>query len=67
MSFYASTEDNSVRVESRGNRSILHARCQKINGEYVDSELDLDNYLGNHNGVFTLILQSLSPLQNVKS
>jgi hypothetical protein len=45
MSFHYSAED--IRVEDN---HILKARLQRADGEWEDSEIDLNNFLGNDNG-----------------
>ncbi len=47
MSFHSSS--SNIRVDDG---HILRASVRNNNGEQVDSELDLNNYLGNNNGRF---------------
>ncbi|KAL7276436.1 hypothetical protein RUND412_000575 [Rhizina undulata] len=42
----------SSREISLQNDHILVAQCRNVNGEFVESRLDLNRYLGNINGVF---------------
>lgn len=46
MSFHLSAED--IRVEDN---HILRARLRKEDGEWVDAEMDLNEYIGNENGM----------------
>ena len=45
MSFHYSAED--IRIEDG---HILKARLQRADGEWNDSEIDLNNHIGNDNG-----------------
>lgn len=45
MSFHYSAED--IRVEDN---HILKARLQRADGEWQDSEINLNDFLGNDNG-----------------
>ena len=56
MSFHATAED--IRVEDG---HILKARLRNGNGDLVDAELDLNQYLGNYDGCVLLILSPLIP------
>ncbi|KAF1851275.1 Cyanovirin-N [Cucurbitaria berberidis CBS 394.84] len=47
MSFHYSAEN--IRIDDG---HILRARLQRVDGEWNDSEIDLDNHLGNDNGYF---------------
>ncbi|KAK4128849.1 Cyanovirin-N [Parathielavia appendiculata] len=47
MSFHASAQD--IRVDDG---HILRARLTNLNGEEVDAELDLNDYIGNNDGSF---------------
>ncbi|KAL1608673.1 hypothetical protein SLS59_001863 [Nothophoma quercina] len=47
MSFHYSAQD--IRVDDG---HILRARLQRADGEYNDSEIDLNNHIGNDNGHF---------------
>lgn len=44
MTFHHSAED--VRLDGH----ILKAKLQNADGEWIDSEFDLNNHLGNDNG-----------------
>lgn len=57
MSFHLSARD--IRLEDG---HILFASLQSFDGEWVDSQLDLDYYLGNNEGLFEWGGQSTSPL-----
>ncbi|KAF2703796.1 Cyanovirin-N [Pleomassaria siparia CBS 279.74] len=46
MSFHLSAED--IRVDDN---HILRARLQSVDGEWRDAEIDLDNHLGNTEGM----------------
>jgi hypothetical protein len=46
MSFHASAED--IRVDDG---HILRARLRNENGDMVDAEMDLNNHIGNNDGV----------------
>lgn len=45
MSFHYSAED--IRVDDG---HILRARLQRADGEWIDAEIDLDEFIGNDNG-----------------
>ncbi|KAH7359683.1 Cyanovirin-N [Pyrenochaeta sp. MPI-SDFR-AT-0127] len=47
MTFHYSAED--IRVDDG---HILRARLQRADGEWNDSEIDLNNHIGNDNGHF---------------
>lgn len=46
MSFHLTGDD--IRVEDN---HVLVARLQNENGDYVDSSIDLDQFVGNDNGM----------------
>jgi hypothetical protein len=46
MSFHASAED--IRVDDG---YMLRARLRNADGELVDAEMDLNQFIGNENGV----------------
>lgn len=46
MTFHHSAED--IRVDDG---HILRARLQNGEGEYIDAEIDLNNHIGNDNGM----------------
>jgi hypothetical protein len=50
MSFHYSAED--IRVDDG---HMLRARLQRADGEWNDSEIDLNNYIGNDNGMLYLV------------
>ena len=52
MSFVLSAED--VRVDEG---HILRARLRNVEGEYIDSEIDLDEVIGNNWGRVTIPLE----------
>jgi len=45
MAFMSSSKD--IYLEDN---HILHATCQKKDGTWVDSKIDLDDFVGNENG-----------------
>ncbi|KAF7559924.1 hypothetical protein G7046_g4227 [Stylonectria norvegica] len=47
MSFHLSAQD--INLEDG---HILHAQLTNVDGESVDSQLDLNAYIGNNNGAF---------------
>lgn len=53
MTFHYSAED--IRVDDG---HILRARLQRGDGEWQDAEIDLNNHIGNDNGIpFRLFLR----------
>ena len=60
MSFHYSAED--IRVEDN---HILKARLQRADGEWQDSEIDLNNFLGNDNGQSRTATIPASSIANV--
>jgi hypothetical protein len=46
MGFHYSAED--IRIDDG---HILRARLQKADGEWNDAEIDLNNHIGNDNGI----------------
>jgi hypothetical protein len=49
MSFTATSHSVAVRPDS-----VLTAQCQLCNGDWKDSSITLDDFLGNDNGFFLL-------------
>ncbi|KAI1851206.1 hypothetical protein JX266_003281 [Neoarthrinium moseri] len=45
--FFATSQD--IRLEDR---HILRARLQRVDGEWVDAEINLNDHIGNDNGRF---------------
>lgn len=49
MSFTVTSHSVTVRPDS-----VLTAQCQRSNGDWKDSSITLDDFLGNNNGSFLL-------------
>ncbi|KAI0595188.1 hypothetical protein F4775DRAFT_570490 [Biscogniauxia sp. FL1348] len=47
MSFFTTSEN--IRLEDN---HILRARLRKVNGDWVDSEINLNDFIGNNDGHF---------------
>lgn len=48
MTFHYSAEEGSIRVDDN---HVLRARLQRGDGEWQDAEIDLNNHIGNDNGM----------------
>jgi hypothetical protein len=62
MSFHYSAQD--IRVDDG---HMLRARLQRADGEWNDSEIDLNQHIGNDNGDFTSQSLSKSSLTTSRS
>lgn len=58
MSFHYTAEEGSIRVEDN---HILRARLQRADGEWQDAEIDLNQYIGNENGMSLMSSSTLFP------
>lgn len=56
MSFHYTAEEGSIHV---ADNHILRARLQRADGEWQDSEIDLNNYIGNDSGTCLVLITAL--------
>lgn len=51
--FHVSSQ--KIRIDAKdGEKAILHCQCKDEHGHWKDAKIDLDNYIGNHDGMYIL-------------